>query len=278
VISTHEARFPLSVRGVSLTSVGFPPSHQTTTPEEKDSHMKIVPSLKTFRLLFIAFLAVALTGGIAVVKASPAAALTAGFSPGDSAISLTVSAAHPSRFGSNPTGSPMYVRGTGLLPGSTLTLTVKAYGITAEGELGELFKTGSYSQVVTPDGKAYPSISFPDTTKNGGRELIYEVRLEAEFFSGDACEKKTARNITGAKGSITKYMGATVGGVAIPDTYVPADAHLVECTYTPPIYGKNAPSAQTGILSGGSVGGAEEKDISIPVSTCTALMRSNFEC
>jgi len=243
--------------------------------------MNVVPSLKTFRLLLIALLAVALTGGIAFIKASPAAAA------GDAAISLQVSAADPSRAGTDPSGSPIYIRGTGLLPGSTLSFTVNTYllgsplariqGVTK-------YSGGSYSQEVPPNGEAFPSIAFPTTAENSGAPsgLIYQMMLEAQLDPsqyGECPIVEPHSEVTAVRVLVDSYLHILESGrvsgsrpsYSVNDVVCSyANGHQFSSNPAALFYRVPMPGGLQGILFGGTVGGAED--------TCTAAERSEGKC
>ena len=236
--------------------------------------MNIVPSLKTFRLLLIALLAVALTGGIAFIKASPAAAA------GDAAISLEVSVFHQSRIGNEPSGTPIYVRGTGLLPGSTLTLSVKARGANT----GEIYADGSYSQEVPSNGAAFPSIAFPALLKD--KLLFYDVKLTVHFDPSEygGCLERYFGDLTGVQAAIHLTAKTIGNGVFLKE--VPVPRHDIVCNYSHGGYeisdGSSFLSSPSkgllqGILFGGLVGGAEEGWEKVE-GFCTDMMRSEGKC
>ena len=118
--------------------------------------MNTVPSLKTFRVFLIALLAVALTGGIAAISTPPASATT------EPSISLTIFGAEGG-LGLPAEGTPIYLRGTGLFPGSQMTLEVSSPQCPSA--------RGSFTQTVPDNGVLTPTVRMPNLTLGGAALL-----------------------------------------------------------------------------------------------------------
>jgi hypothetical protein len=252
--------------------------------------MHVLPSLKTFRLLLIALLAVALTGGIAFVKASPAAAAEY-----DAAISLEVNAMQKSQRNQDPTGTPIYVRGTGLQPFSQLTVEVtgdqlefhRLWKEYVDGSINYEYE-GSYAQVVPANGNAVPRISFPNTQADIWWHVTLHAFLQPDEFEG--CPARTygygddepmpvlfvealigERFFTDSLGRVTKARGDDTD-TRIRCTY--ADSSSFSSQEGFPTY--KVQGGLMGILFGGVVGGAEATGAT--EEECTALAHSEGKC
>ena len=135
--------------------------------------MNTVPSLKTFRVFLIALLAVALTGGIAAISTPPASATT------EPSISLTIFAAEGG-LGLPAEGTPIYLRGTGLFPGSQMTLEVSSPQCPSA--------RGSFTQTVPDNGVLTPTVRMPNLTLGGAALLPGEQPIIVQTDLGGVAE------------------------------------------------------------------------------------------
>ena len=135
--------------------------------------MNTVPSLKAFRVFLIALLAVALTGGIAAISTPPASATT------EPSISLTIFAAEGG-LGLPAEGTPIYLRGTGLFPGSQMTLEVSSPQCPSA--------RGSFTQTVPDNGVLTPTVRMPNLTLGGGALLPGEQPIIVQTDLGGVAE------------------------------------------------------------------------------------------
>ena len=252
--------------------------------------MNLVPSLKTFRLLLIALLAVALTGGIAFVKASPAAAAEY-----DAAISLQVTPMLKSQLNRDPTGTPIYVRGTGLLPFSQLTVEVTGgqrefHRMDKKLLDGSIYEyEGSYAQVVPANGNAFPRIAFPNTQADIWWHVTLHAFLQPDEFEG--CPARSYGRFGDGEPMPVLFVEALIGERFFTDslgrvTKARGDDtdNRIRCTYADSTFISSQEGFPTykpmgglmGILFGGVVGGAEATEAT--KEECTALERSEGKC
>jgi len=176
--------------------------------------MNILPEIKIFRFLFIGLLAVVLTGGIAVVNTAPASA-SAG-----SAISLTVFAAEAG-LNKPAEGTPIYMRGTGLKPGSRMVLRVRVLNVF----VGRSTLVGSFYKTVPASGNAFPTVAMPRLESHQQYDIDLQAPFDVDRHQG--CEE-TESPVTRVEARLDTHLLIDSEGSVI---YATVEKGQIECFY-----------------------------------------------